>query len=170
MRTDSQYGKCPHMPNWVGFGVTKPTYIELCNTGHAGVRYATVGTELPVLVLLLGMPMSWPCWRPWHEPQTSTPHANACRTGTWHTLRLPVPLQSARLGTPLKLMLRCRRHSVSDALARAPGVHAARPRVPPIHPIRRAAPRRAVGTAVSLITQRPHHRAADPPSRVLRLS
>ena len=28
MRTKSQYGKCPHMPNWVGFGVTKPTYIR----------------------------------------------------------------------------------------------------------------------------------------------
>ena len=27
MRTDSQYGKCPHMPNWVGFGVTKPSNI-----------------------------------------------------------------------------------------------------------------------------------------------
>ena len=29
MRTDSQYGKCPHMPNWVGFGVTKRTDITV---------------------------------------------------------------------------------------------------------------------------------------------
>ena len=28
MRTKSQYGKCPHMPNWVGFGVTKPSNIN----------------------------------------------------------------------------------------------------------------------------------------------
>ena len=30
MRTKSQYGKCPHMPNWVGFGVTKPSHIASC--------------------------------------------------------------------------------------------------------------------------------------------